>query len=85
VSKKVNPFRKGYIPEELTKEGHRARMLLQIHDEPIFQSAEDNVAFLTILVKSDIEQAVPLDVPLTIDIGVEHSCRGNWSEIAGSN
>jgi DNA polymerase I-like protein with 3'-5' exonuclease and polymerase domains len=60
-------------------------MLLQIPDELIFQSAEDNVFFLRILVKSEIEQVVPLDVPLVVDIGVEHCYRGNWPEIAGSN
>ncbi|WZX99308.1 DNA polymerase I [Bacillus sp. FSL W7-1360] len=45
-----------------------ATLLLQVHDELIFEVAEDDVASLKALVLEVMEHALPLDVPLKVDV-----------------
>ena len=47
-----------------------ARMLLQIHDELVFEVREDAVATTVHLVREMMEGVVELDVPLTVDVGI---------------
>lgn len=47
----------------------QARMLLQIHDELVFEAPGDEIAALRELVKDAMENAVELRVPLIVDIG----------------
>ncbi|MDO4671085.1 MAG: DNA polymerase I [Aerococcus sp.] len=50
------------------KEHHlKANLLLQVHDELIFEVPEEELETLTKVVKSVMEQAVDLDVPLVAD------------------
>ncbi|WP_062199134.1 DNA polymerase I [Massilibacterium senegalense] len=51
----------------LEREGLRARLLLQVHDELIFEAPEDEIEKLKIVVPEVMEQAVQLDVPLKVD------------------
>ena len=44
-------------------------MLLQIHDELVFEVREDAVDSTVRLVREVMEGVVKLDVPLTIDVG----------------
>jgi DNA polymerase-1 len=53
-----------------------ARLLLQVHDELLFELPESEVEATTALVRECMEQAVALDVPLEVDIGVGR----NWLE-----
>ena len=46
-----------------------ARMLLQIHDELVFEVREDAVDSTVRLVREVMEGVVKLDVPLTVDVG----------------
>ncbi|MDX1395724.1 MAG: DNA polymerase I [Gemmatimonadota bacterium] len=46
-----------------------ARMLLQVHDELLFEVPEDDVASISALVTEEMEGAIELDVPLTVDLG----------------
>ena len=46
------------------------RLLLQIHDELVFESPSDFVEELTGLVRSEMENALELKVPLVVDVGV---------------
>ena len=46
-----------------------ARMLLQIHDELVFEVREDVVEPTVRLVRKMMEGVVELDVPLTVDLG----------------
>ena len=52
------------------------RMIMQVHDELVFEVKEDRVEELTVLVKDLMESAVKLDIPLKVDSGVGD----NWDE-----
>ncbi len=47
-----------------------ARMLLQIHDELVFESPEADVQSLVALAKHEMENALPLNVPVVVDVKV---------------
>ena len=53
-----------------------ARMLMQVHDELVFEVKETEVQALTALVKETMESAASLDVALIVDIGIGD----NWDE-----
>ena len=53
-----------------------ARMLLQVHDELVFEVPRPEVDRLTGLVRSEMEAALPLDVPVIVDVG----SGANWLE-----
>jgi DNA polymerase-1 len=48
----------------------RSRMLLQVHDELIFEVPPDEAEVLGPLVRAEMENVVELRVPLVVDIGV---------------
>jgi DNA polymerase-1 len=56
------------MADRLRSEGFRARMLLQVHDELLFEVPRDEVARLAPVVRETMEGALPLDVPLTVDM-----------------
>jgi DNA polymerase-1 len=47
-----------------------SRMLLQVHDELVFEVAPDEVAAVRVLVKREMEGAAELDVPLLVEMGM---------------
>ena len=51
-------------------------MLLQIHDELLFETPADELERLVEMVKGEMQSALPLDVPLVVDVG----SGDNWSE-----
>jgi DNA polymerase-1 len=51
-------------------------MILTVHDELLFEVPRDEVEEVTALVRTHMEQAADLSVPLTVDIGVGES----WKE-----
>jgi DNA polymerase-1 len=53
----------------------RARMLLQVHDELVFEVPPDEVDDLRALVKAEMENVRKLDVPLVVDTGVGDNWR----------
>lgn len=53
-----------------------ARMLLQVHDELVFEVSENDVDLLADGVKFRMMSAASLDVPLVVDIGVGN----NWDQ-----
>jgi len=63
----------GRIPAALQAAGLRARMLLQVHDELLFETPEDEVQATASLVKEVMEGACAprceLSVPLVVDAG----------------
>jgi len=61
------------IDAELGTGGRSARMLLQVHDELVFEVSDDDVEGLRELVVEKMEGAVELDVPLVVDVGVGES------------
>jgi DNA polymerase-1 len=56
------------LHERLAREGSRARMLLQVHDEVLFEVPRDEVASIAPVVREEMEGAVTLDVPLTVEM-----------------
>ena len=54
---------------EMDKRGMQSKMLLQVHDELVFDMHIEEAQDLKVLVKEKMEQAVTLEVPLTVDIG----------------
>ena len=64
------------IWRRLKKEGLRTKMLLQVHDELLFEVPIKEKDKVQSLVREEMENAVKLDVPLKVDIGVGR----NWSE-----
>lgn len=54
----------------------RSRMILQVHDELVFEAALDEIGELTEMVRYEMENAYPLDVPIRVDIGTGK----NWAE-----
>ena len=54
----------------MRERGLRSRMLLQVHDELVFETDEDELPALAALVEEIMEGALPLDVPLEVDLKV---------------
>ncbi|HEU5321750.1 MAG TPA: DNA polymerase, partial [Methylomirabilota bacterium] len=55
----------------------RARMLLQVHDELLFEAPPDEVAAVEALAREIMEAALPLDVPVVVDV----KTGTDWSEV----
>ncbi|MEO2074706.1 MAG: DNA polymerase I [Bacillus sp. (in: firmicutes)] len=55
------------MDEALKDKGLKSRLLLQVHDELIFEAPEEEVAILQELVPSVMENALELEVPLKVD------------------
>jgi len=54
----------------------RAKMILQVHDELLFEVPESELKAVLEIVKKNMEEAVSLSVPLKVDIGYGK----NWAE-----
>lgn len=52
------------------------RMIMQVHDELVFEVREEKQDELAVLVKNLMEKAVQLSIPLKVDIGIGD----NWDE-----
>jgi DNA polymerase-1 len=61
------------VASALGKAGLQTQMLLQVHDELLFEVPHDEVEQTKSLVRSAMESAAVLDVPLVVDIGVGRS------------
>jgi DNA polymerase-1 len=64
------------VSRALTSEGLRSRLLLQVHDELVLEVADGEREALEQLVRREMGDAFPLDVPLDVSIGVG----ANWDE-----
>ncbi len=56
--------------------GMRSRLILQVHDELIVDTAQDETDAVTEILKTEMEGAVKLSVPLGVDVSVGK----NWME-----
>ena len=57
------------VDKEMEKRKMQSKMLLQVHDELVFDMHQEEAVILRSLVKDKMEQAVSLQVPLIVDIG----------------
>ncbi|MBO4595673.1 MAG: DNA polymerase I [Bacteroidales bacterium] len=55
------------VDESLRKEGLRAKMVLQIHDEILLEVPEDEIDKVKAIVERDMQGVVKLSVPLTVE------------------
>jgi DNA polymerase I len=58
------------VAERLAAAGSRARLLLSVHDELLFEVPRAEVEALAAIVRETMEGALPLSVPLIVDIKV---------------
>ncbi len=58
------------VAERLTTERFEARLLLSVHDELLLEVPHDEVDRLIPVLRETMEGALPLDVPLTVDVKV---------------
>jgi DNA polymerase-1 len=64
------------IHRDLARRGLGAKMLMQVHDELVFEVPEADLSLLSELVREKMEGAAELAVPLTVDISTGRS----WAE-----
>jgi DNA polymerase I-like protein with 3'-5' exonuclease and polymerase domains len=64
------------IDKQLPKVSHESRMLLQVHDELVFEVPDDEIEKVSKLVKTTMENVYKLDVPIVVDIETGN----NWNE-----
>jgi len=64
------------IQSKLESENWKAKMVLQVHDELVFDVPKEEVEALQKMVKNEMENAFSLDVPLVVDMGIGT----NWLE-----
>ena len=65
------------VHQALRERGLRARMLLQVHDELLFEAPPDEVQSVKALACELMERALPLDVPIVVDV----KSGRDWSEV----
>jgi DNA polymerase-1 len=64
------------IYNKFEQSNFKSKMLLQVHDELVFDVAKDELDMLRPIIKHEMENAYQLKVPLIVDIGVGD----NWLE-----
>ena len=64
------------VDKRLTKEGLKSRMVLQIHDELMFDALPEEIETLEKIVTEEMESVIRLSIPLT----VECNHGNNWLE-----
>jgi DNA polymerase-1 len=65
------------IDRGLRDGGFQARMLLQIHDELVFEAPAGEIHALAALVDREMTRALDLKVPLKVDLATGH----NWLDV----
>jgi len=64
------------IHKRLNEENWKSKMLLQVHDELVFDVHNSELEKIQPMIKQEMENAFKLDVPLIVDLGKGH----NWLE-----
>ena len=65
------------IDQELRERKLKSRMLLQVHDELLFEVPEDEITTMREFVRERMEKVHPLTVPLDVELGVGP----NWRDV----
>ena len=58
------------IHKKLSEGNYQTKMLLQVHDELVFDVYKPELETMKTLIKSEMENAYSLSVPLDVEIGV---------------
>jgi DNA polymerase-1 len=64
------------IHKKLEAGNYKSKMLLQVHDELVFDIFKPELEELKTMIKSEMENAYKLSVPLDVELGVGN----NWLE-----
>ncbi len=64
------------IHAEMRQRNMKSRMILQVHDELVFDAHRDELADLKRLVEDGMKNALPMDVPVLVEMGTGN----NWLE-----
>ena len=64
------------IYQEFTSKKLKTRMILQVHDELLFDMWKSEEETVVPIVQDKMQTAIPMSVPLKVDIGIGH----NWLE-----
>jgi DNA polymerase-1 len=64
------------VDEEFKRQGIAARLLMQVHDELLVETGAASAEQVAKVLKSEMESAVSLDVPLIVDVGIAD----NWMD-----
>jgi len=64
------------VAQELKKANLQTKMLLQVHDELVFEAPDSEVEQASQIIKHTMESIVQMDVPFEAEIGVGT----NWTE-----
>ncbi|UNY99286.1 DNA polymerase I [Zhouia spongiae] len=64
------------IHRKLKEGNYKTRMLLQVHDELVFDAHKDELEELKPIIKAEMENAYKLSVPLDVELGIGQ----NWLE-----
>jgi DNA polymerase-1 len=65
------------IDEELRSRKLKSRMLLQVHDDLLFEVPENEIELMRVLVREKMESVHKLSVPLLVELGVGP----NWRDV----
>jgi len=64
------------IHRRFEKENFKSKMLLQVHDELVFDAHKDELEIIQPIIKYEMENAFKMSVPLDVEIGIGQ----NWLE-----
>jgi len=64
------------LDRKITQKKLNSRMILQVHDELVFECPSEEEEEMRALVKKEMEEVMPLKVPLVVDIG----WGDNWND-----
>tara|TARA_R110000787_G_scaffold135791_3_gene248160 strand:+ start:101 stop:2938 length:2838 start_codon:yes stop_codon:yes gene_type:complete len=64
------------IYQRFEKEGFKSKMLLQVHDELVFDAHKDELDIIKPIIKHEMENAFKMIVPLDVEMGIGE----NWLE-----
>jgi DNA polymerase I len=65
------------LDRQLAHRNLKTRMLLQVHDELLFEVPEDEIEAVTPIVRAEMEGVIKLSLPLVVDIGLG----SNWRDL----
>jgi len=64
------------IWKKLKAKNYKTKMIMQVHDELVFEAPKSEVEEVKVLVKQEMENALKFDVPIKADVGAGP----NWLE-----
>ncbi len=64
------------IDKQLSEEKLKAKLIMQVHDELVIESPDEEISTVSAILKECMEKVVSWDIPMSVEIGVGK----NWKE-----